>query len=281
MSWSVQQLANVSGVTARTLRYYDEIDLLRPARVGANGYRHYEREQLLRLQQILLYRELGLNLTTIADVIDDEHDPVEALGDHHRRLADEAERLGRLTKTVAATIRHLREGTDMPMADMFRAMTPERAEYLAGLPKKRTAAGVLLCDEHGRTLLMEPTYKPYWQLPGCVVAADESPLSATSRAIRERLGLSIVPGRLLVADWVSPTESRIEGLLFVYAGVAPLSPRQSQEIVLSPAFRSWAWCTEAELEDRMPPHMFGRTRAARLAHAEGTSLYLEDGSVAV
>lgn len=58
MSWSIQQVARVPGVTARTLRYYDEIGLLRPADVGANGYRYYDREQLLRLQQILLLREL-------------------------------------------------------------------------------------------------------------------------------------------------------------------------------------------------------------------------------
>jgi DNA-binding transcriptional MerR regulator len=86
MSWSIQQVARLSGVTARTLRYYDEIGLLRPARVGANGYRYYDREQLLRLQQILLLRELGLDLTTIRGVADAEHDPVETLRHHHRRL---------------------------------------------------------------------------------------------------------------------------------------------------------------------------------------------------
>jgi DNA-binding transcriptional MerR regulator len=136
VSWSIQQAARVSGVTARTLRYYDEIGLLRPARVGSNGYRYYERDQLLRLQQILLLRELGLDLTTIKNVVDAQHDPIEALRHHHRRLLDERGRLDRLAATVAATIEHLEEGTDMPAEHMFEGfeMSPE---YLADLEARR------------------------------------------------------------------------------------------------------------------------------------------------
>ncbi|MDO3635138.1 MerR family transcriptional regulator [Mycolicibacterium arseniciresistens] len=132
VSWSIQQAARVSGVTARTLRYYDEIGLLRPARVGSNGYRYYEREQLLRLQQILLLRDLGLNLTTIGQVVDAQHDPIEALRRHHRRLLDERGRLDRLAATVAATIEHLEEGTDMPAEHMFEGfeMSPEHLDDL-------------------------------------------------------------------------------------------------------------------------------------------------------
>jgi DNA-binding transcriptional MerR regulator/ADP-ribose pyrophosphatase YjhB (NUDIX family) len=279
MSWSIQQVARVSGVTARTLRYYDEIGLLRPARVGANGYRYYEREQLMRLQQILLLRELGLDLATIGGVVDAEHDPVRALRRHHRQLLDEWGRLHRLAGTVAATVKHLEEGTDMPAENLFEAMTPERAEYLAGLPKKRTAAGALFSDDLGRTLLVEPTYKDSWLLPGAVVGADESPFSATVRAIRHELGLSVEPGRLLVVDWVPPSPDHIEGLLLVYNGPT-LSSHQSAAITLPQAeLRSWAWCTDDELQDRLPPHMLRRTRAALQARAEGTTLYLENGSL--
>ncbi|TDZ93095.1 MerR family transcriptional regulator [Mycobacteroides salmoniphilum] len=132
MSWSIQQAARASGVTARTLRYYDEIGLLRPARVGSNGYRYYEREQLLRLQQILLFRELGLDLTTIGQVVNAQHDPVEALRQHHRRLLDERGRLDQLAATVAATIKHLEEGTDMPAEHMFEGfeMSPEHLDAI-------------------------------------------------------------------------------------------------------------------------------------------------------
>jgi DNA-binding transcriptional MerR regulator len=136
MSWSIQQVARVSGVTSRTLRYYDEIGLLRPARVGANGYRYYEQEQLLRLQQILLLRELGLDLTTIGGVVDAQHDPVEALRRHHRRLLEERGRLDRLAATVAATIKHLEEGTDMPAENLFEGFEFSR-EYVAELEARR------------------------------------------------------------------------------------------------------------------------------------------------
>jgi DNA-binding transcriptional MerR regulator/ADP-ribose pyrophosphatase YjhB (NUDIX family) len=272
-------VARVSGVTARTLRYYDEIGLLQPARVGANGHRYYEREQLLRLQQVLLLRELGLDLATIGDVVDAQRDPVEALRRHHRRLLDERGRLHRLASTVAATIEHLEKGTDMPAENLFEAMTPARAEYLAGLPKKRTAAGTLFADGHGRTLLVEPTYKTSWLLPGSVADADESPLSAAARAIRNELDLPIDPGRLLVVDWVPPSPERIEGLLFVYEG-GTLSPEQSAAINLPAELRSWAWCTDDDLRDRLPPHMLRRTRAALRARADGATLYLERGTAA-
>jgi len=140
MSWSIQQVARVSGVTARTLRYYDEIGLLSPARIGANGYRYYEREQLLRLQQILLLRELGMDLTAIAAVVDGVRDQVEALRVHHRRLLTERSRLDRLAKTVADTIAHLEEGTDMPAEKLFEGFrfTRDTIDELEALAVERS-----------------------------------------------------------------------------------------------------------------------------------------------
>lgn len=133
MSWSIQQVARMSGVTARALRYYDEIGLLRPDRVGTNGYRYYESPQLLRLQQILLLRDLGLDLATIGAVVDAERDPIEALRRHHRRLLEERGRLDRLASTVAATIKYLEEGTDMPAENLFKGFefTPQYIERQA------------------------------------------------------------------------------------------------------------------------------------------------------
>lgn len=69
MAWAISDVARMSKVTSRTLRHDDDIGLLTPAYVGVNGYRCYEQEQLLRLQQILLLRELGLGLDTIAGVL--------------------------------------------------------------------------------------------------------------------------------------------------------------------------------------------------------------------
>ena len=104
MSWSIAQVARMSGVTARALRHYDDIGLLKPDHVGANGYRYYEEPQLLRLQQILVLRELGLGLSDIAEAIDSEPDTLVALRRQHARLILERDRLSRVAETVRRTI---------------------------------------------------------------------------------------------------------------------------------------------------------------------------------
>ncbi|MFV2083087.1 NUDIX domain-containing protein [Micromonospora sp. LOL_021] len=73
-------------------------------------------------------------------------------------------------------------------------------DYTATLPRKRMGSAVLLRDRDGRILLVEPTYKDYWELPGGVVEADESPYDAAVRELAEELGLAVTPGRLLVVD---------------------------------------------------------------------------------
>ncbi|MEV4123927.1 MerR family transcriptional regulator [Nocardia sp. NPDC049707] len=113
MSWSIADVARMSGVTARTLRHYDDIGLLEPACVGANGYRYYEQEQLLRLQQILVLRELGLSLAEIAQAVDSEPDTLAALKRQHIRLLGERDRLARMADTVARTIAELEGKTEM------------------------------------------------------------------------------------------------------------------------------------------------------------------------
>jgi DNA-binding transcriptional MerR regulator len=123
MSWSIAEVARMAHVTSRTLRHYDEIGLLPPARIGMNGYRYYEREQLLRLQHILLLRELGVALGTIAQILDGQHDQLDALHRHHRWLLDERDRVDRLVHTVARTIAQLEGGTTMPAEELFDGFT--------------------------------------------------------------------------------------------------------------------------------------------------------------
>ncbi|WP_380284442.1 MerR family transcriptional regulator [Kitasatospora purpeofusca] len=115
--WPIAEVARMSGVTARTLRHYDEIALLPPARIGANGHRYYEEPELLRLQQILVLRALGLGLSEIGRVLATRVDELEALRGHHRRLLAERDRLEELAATVARTITDLersrKDGTTM------------------------------------------------------------------------------------------------------------------------------------------------------------------------
>ena len=74
MEWSIQQIAKIAGTTSRTLRHYGELGLVSPRRIGDNGYRYYDRASLVRLQRVLLLRQLGLGLPQIAEVLERETD---------------------------------------------------------------------------------------------------------------------------------------------------------------------------------------------------------------
>ena len=91
-------------------------------------------------------------------------------------------------------------------------------DYVAGLARKRMAAGVLVRDRDDRVLLVEPSYKPNWEIPGGAVEADESPWATASRELVEELGLRRSLGGLLVVDYVRPQDSRPEGVVFVFDG---------------------------------------------------------------
>ncbi|MGQ4729082.1 MerR family transcriptional regulator [Streptomyces sp. Ju416(a)] len=136
MDWPISEVARMSGVTARTLRHYDEIGLLPPARIGSNGHRYYEEHQLLLLQQILVLRELGVGLPEIGRVLADQIDTVEALRGHHRRLLAERDRLDALAGTVSRTIAELeqsrKDGTPMTAINrpenLFEGIQPSQYE---------------------------------------------------------------------------------------------------------------------------------------------------------
>src|SRR5690242_13135502 len=135
---TVKQLAAISGVTVRTLHHYDEIGLLRPASVGANGYRLYGRNELLRLQRILFHRELGVPLSEIAELLDLEAgDQVSILRQHREKLAAERERYRILIATIDRTIADLNGEAPMANADLYKGFSPEKqAGYEAWLVER-------------------------------------------------------------------------------------------------------------------------------------------------
>lgn len=150
-------------------------------------------------------------------------------------------------------------------------------DFTATLPGKRMAAGALVTDERGRILLVEPTYKERWEIPGGTVERDESPLAAVVREVEEELGLIVEPGRLLVTDWVPARPPRTEGLMMVFDGGTLGAERAALIRVPADELRGWAWCTGREAAERLPERLFRRIAAAVRARSEGTCLYLEDG----
>ena len=106
--YTVKQLARLSGVSVRTLHHYDEIGLLKPAFLGENRYRYYGREELLRLQDILFHRELGVPLQEIARLLELQGpDRVAILREHREWLAQRVERSRQLLETIDRTIAEL------------------------------------------------------------------------------------------------------------------------------------------------------------------------------
>lgn len=120
MAYTVKQVAAMSGVSVRTLHFYDEMGLLKPAYCGANGYRFYEEQQLLTLQQILFYRELGFELKRIKAVLGRANfEKVAALKSHRKTLQKNLARTRRLIETIDRTIGHLKGRKKMKSKAMF------------------------------------------------------------------------------------------------------------------------------------------------------------------
>ena len=124
MGYTVKQVAKMSGVSVRTLHFYDETGLLNPARHGANGYRFYEEQQLLILQQILFYRELGFELKQIKSILSrPDFEKVAALESHRKVLGKNLSRTRTLIETIDKTIKHLKGTEKMSSEEMFLGFT--------------------------------------------------------------------------------------------------------------------------------------------------------------
>src|SRR5579872_3041596 len=109
MPYTVKQVAAMSGVSVRTLHFYDETGLLKPAHHGANGYRFYEEPQLLTLQQILFYRELGFELKQIEGILGRaDFEKVAALQSYRKVLQTNLTRTHKLIETIDKTVLHLK-----------------------------------------------------------------------------------------------------------------------------------------------------------------------------
>lgn len=148
---TVKQLAKVSGVSVRTLHHYHAIGLLVPAEVGSNGYRWYGRAELLRLQQILFFRELGFELATIAAILDDPaFDMKAALLEHRRRFEDRLGQLHRLLRTIDRTVATLDEETEMKDHALFEGFDAEKQAAYEAEVEARFGDRAARTIEHSR-----------------------------------------------------------------------------------------------------------------------------------
>jgi 8-oxo-dGTP diphosphatase len=154
-------------------------------------------------------------------------------------------------------------------------------QYIASLARKRMAATAFLRDDRGRVLLVNPSYKELWDLPGGAVEADESPHAACRREVAEELGLDRPPGPILAVDWVAPRPERPEGLLVVYDGGVLPEAEISRIVLADGELTEFAFAAPDEVAPRVTPLLARRVASCLEALAAGTVAALENGSPAV
>lgn len=150
-------------------------------------------------------------------------------------------------------------------------------EYVAGLDRKRTSAGVLFQDGRGRVLLVEPSYKPHWDIPGGAVESGEAPWTAAAREVAEEVGITRPLGRLLVVDHVPTTERMPEGMAFVFDGGRVTEEEVDALVLEDPEILSVRLYSMSDARRLVKPALARRVRAALDATATGITMLCENG----
>jgi 8-oxo-dGTP diphosphatase len=148
--------------------------------------------------------------------------------------------------------------------------------FTTGLPTKRVAADCLIFDTAGRFLVVEPTYKTTWDVPGGVAETDESPRLAAKREIAEELGLEVEPGALLAVDWISSVGAVTEVVAFLFDG-GVVEPPVGGFTLQADEIRRTRFVKLADAKRLMAPAEFSRVEAGLVARERQSALYLESG----
>lgn len=185
MEYGIKELAEMSGLTTRTLRYYDEIDLLKPARVTDSGYRVYNSKDLECLQQILFYRKRGFELKQIKELLDNpNYDVAKALKEHLAALEKEKENINSLIENIKLTILAMEGEYEMGDKERFEALKEDL------IKKNETEYGQEAREKYGDETV-EESYKK-------ILGMNEEKwqrFSALEEAIKEKLEIAVNGGQ--------------------------------------------------------------------------------------
>jgi DNA-binding transcriptional MerR regulator len=218
--WSIQEIARLASTTSRTLRHYGDVGLLRPSRIGSNGYRYYDEQALTRLQRILLLRDLGLGIPSIAAVLEGEVDDARALEGHLHWLQEEKNRLDRQIASVESTMRKMRGGERLMAEEMFDGF--DHTQYKAEVEERwgtdtyRESSDWftrLTVDEKATWMQQQSQLAADWS-DAAVRRVEPSSAEAQELARRQAEWLGAIPGT--PRDGGAPTKEYFVGLGDMY-----------------------------------------------------------------
>lgn len=184
MPYTVQKLATLAGISVRTIHYYDEIELLRPAGIKKNGYRFYEEKELLKLQQILFFRELDFPLADIKRILSSpSFDMSEALKDQRKLIEIKKTRLTKLVQTIDKTLKKINQKTTMKDEELYGNFSKEEMERYNKEARekwgrteafKQSEARVKKMDKEGLKRVLEESGKLTEEIAECMKSGTPS-----------------------------------------------------------------------------------------------------------
>jgi 8-oxo-dGTP diphosphatase len=185
----------------------------------------------------------------------------------------------------AAAVRRRRFGrywttvtSDLPLYHRDpEAWRAQLAEGNRTQPRKRVSVDVLFRDEAGRILLVDPQYKPDWDLPGGMAEANEALLDAARREVAEELGIDYAGGRLLVVDWVAPHGPWDDSLAFIFDGGILPEPDRARIRLLDGELNEYRFVPLDQVGQLLRPYVEARVREALAAADDGAVRYLQNG----
>ena len=147
MHYTIKQLADLSGISTRALRYYDEINLFTPAIIGENQYRYYSESQLIDLKQILFFKALGLSLDEIKKMLaSDSYSQIDLLVENRNKLTEKINQLQSLVKNCQATIQHCRGKLIMTDSEQFSGFDAEKQQVYEDYLKAKGVSQEVIDD---------------------------------------------------------------------------------------------------------------------------------------
>jgi len=217
--YKVSELAAIARISVRTLHHYHEIGLLVPADVGPNGYRYYEREQVLRLQQILIYRELGMPLAEIAKALDaPDFDRLRTLHEQRRRVSESMSRGARILATIDRTIANLEGKHIMQDEELYTGVVD---------PAKQAEYEKWLIDKYGPDISKDIAegHERWADAAPADVESRMRELGVIEHELAEQMQKGVAPGDALLDPFIERHRAWVEGmsgpsLPSAYAGLA-------------------------------------------------------------